>query len=162
MDARLFAQRMLWTCSQILSALHLWIKALPGGVCMARGRIPPGREGPQPDPARGEASGGLGAAGLSWGGSVLQELRSAPEFLRSVQRFSQRLPLSSRWGGGLVLETGGFGQGVKAAPCHRAPGQQHLPCEEKNPKPNQSKSWHKGRFNPNLLPRLPQPGGERG
>lgn len=38
---------MRWTCSQILSALHLWIKALPGGVCIARCRTPRGTEGPQ-------------------------------------------------------------------------------------------------------------------
>lgn len=81
---------------------------------MARDRIPAGSEGLQPGPARGEAPGGVRA--LPWGGSVLQELPSGPRFLGSVQSSaaSLGLPLSSRWGRGLVLGTGGFQQGTKA------------------------------------------------
>lgn len=142
MGARLFPQRMLWTCSQILSALHLWIKALPRGVCTARDRLPPGIEGLQAGPARGEAP--RDGRALPRGGSVLQELLSAPRFLGSVQSSAGPLglPSSSRWGRGLVLAAEGFQQGAKALFC-LSPRAEFGLQREKKPKPKRSKR-HKG------------------
>lgn len=90
-------------------------------------------------PARCEAPGGVGA--FPWGGSVLQEPRSAPRFLGSVQSsVGSHNALSSRWGKALVLGTEGFQQGTKALLCPRAPGQ-NLACKEKKKKqPNQNRA----------------------
>lgn len=94
-DAQLLAQRMRWTCRQILSALHLWIKALPGGGCTARDRS----EGLQPGPARGEAPRGcqgslargrvcLCPAGAAFCSSIPRECAELAWFSRPSLKFS--------------------------------------------------------------------------